>query len=653
MSEDDIVSTFMASKECVTTLISFSPALTLYFSGRPCPFYQQGSCLFSDGCNFVHTVSATIISEPFPFNQCLNHPDATPAATPTNLPRVVVDSPSPIPSPCRSPDTSVLLALRLIENPDDAEKEKNAVNRSDDGITDWSEPLVNEKSSIINEIPQEEAYGADDDTDDCIGNWTALSDYNDLSPQSLSEIIDQEVGSLTPLVYDDSAEEEDTVHIPVSSHPESDVQPLPVGVTQSEPVDSSSRASVGLLSPIELSTLHLGPFRLDYNTVTENANSFCSGDADTWNPPNPLLPSPPRSPSISSTFDLLSSPFRTPSSRVMSPYLGAFLLRSPVSPARTISSAMLDEVPSLDLGLGSPSENTPPTSVDDDIDDNSYTVPHRGLDVADVSPPQVEDIGLLEDDHLSDHDSYDHTSTLDSEGGPTAVLVGPDENYVLEQVTAAIRRQSRSSPRHFLHSQDADFVGNDDLDHSSFQSSILVDSSDDEDVSASQPSPKPIEKECDDNQISLDHDSTAILAYLRSPPQPKENDTLTSLYDIYSDIAPSKDVISDSIRNSGLSPPRPPAPTLSNNSTPASSLRERVFTPSPFGNKRSGTVTADSPPSLSSPITSINSPSVGRSSPFSVPDDSHPTGGSSQDESSRKVPFGFRQLFTLVSLVLN
>ena len=603
-------------------------------------------------------MSATIISEALPSY----HPvDATP--TPTNLPRLVVDSPSPVPSPRRSPGTtSVLLALRLIDH-DDPDVAGNATSQPDEASQDalsgettaWSEALptlVNEGFSVVDGILQEESYYSDDDTDDYPGNWTAISDYTDLSPQSFSQNIGQEGvdENLMPPIDDNHSDEDDTAHVPISSHPGSDAQPSYFEVTPSVPVDPSSRASIGLLSPIELSTLNLGPLRLDDNVVTEDGNSFDSGYADTWKPPNPLLSSPPRSPSISSTFDLLSSPFGSHSSRIVSPYLGAFLARSPVSPARTIS-AMLDEVPPLDLGLGSPEENASPPSVGN-LDDISYTSSHSSSndqDSANVSDSRVEDIEdeNLDESHLLGHDSY-YASIWDPESGPTALFVGPDENYVREQVTAAIRRQSRSSPLHFLHSQDTSLVSDDALAHSA------LDSTDNEDPPTSQSPPEPVEEEYDDSQISLDFDSTTFLSYLKSPPRPTGNDTLTSLYDIYSDIAPSKDVISDSIRNAGLSPPVPPAQTLSSTSSPASSLRGRVFTPPSSGEKRPGPLTADSPASLSSSTTSNNPSSVGRSSPFSVPDDRrHPTGRtgsqSSQDEVSKKVPFGFRQSFTLVS----
>jgi hypothetical protein len=631
-------------------------------AARPCPFYQQGSCFFADSCNFLHSVSASIITDALPSS----YPAGATLTPTTNLPRVIVDSPSPVPSesPSRSPGTtSVLLALRLIDHddPDVAGNKSNATSQpheaSQDTLTGesaaWSEALptlVNEGFSIVDGILQEEYY-TDDDTDDYAGNWTAISDYNDLSPQSSPQNIDQEgVDTLVPLVNDDHSEEEDTVHVPVSSHPEIDAQPSSFEITQREPVDPSPHASIGLLSPIELSTLNFGPLRLDDNVVAEDNNSFDSGYADTWKPPNPLLPSPPRSPSISSTFGLLSSPFGNLSSRIASPYLGAFLTRSPVSSARTIS-AILDEVPPLDLGLGSPEENASSPLVDD-VDSKPYTSPHSSSndqDLADIPDSLVEDIKDVEG-HLLDHDSYD-TSIWESEGGSTAVFVGPDENYVREQVTTAIRRQSKSGPLHFLLSQDTNFVGDDVLAQSS------LDSTDDEGASKSQPPSEPVEEEYDSSQVSLDSDTTTFLAYLKSPSLPTEGDTLTSLYDIYSDIAPSKDVISDSIRNACLSPPRPPAAqTLSDTSSPASSRRGLVFSPPPSGEKRSGTLTADSPVSLSSPTTSIIPSSVGRSSPFSVPDvRRRPTGRtgsqSSQDEVSKKIPFGFRQSFTLVSLI--
>ena len=198
-------------------------------------------------------MSASIITDALPSSYPA---DATP--TPTNLPRVVVDSPSSVPpeSPSRSPGTtSVLLALRLIDydDPDVPGNESNATSQPDganqDTLTEqktaWSEALptlVNEGFSIVDGILQEEYY-TDDDMDDNAGNWTAISDYNDLPPQSSQNIDQVEVENLMPLVDDDHSEEDDTVHVPISSHPECDAQPSSE-VNQSDPVDPSPHASI-------------------------------------------------------------------------------------------------------------------------------------------------------------------------------------------------------------------------------------------------------------------------------------------------------------------------------------------------------------------------------------------------------------------------
>ncbi|KAF8197536.1 hypothetical protein BJ912DRAFT_78722 [Pholiota molesta] len=128
-----------------------------------------------------------------------------------------------------------------------------------------------------------------------------------------------------------------------------------------------------------------------------------------------------------------------------------------------------------------------------------------------------------------------------------------------------------------------------------------------------------------------------------------ENDTLDSLYSSYSAISFDRSSASHSTNNMNLSLGQPDLSALSNSSTPLSSLRERVFTPPPVPGP-SGTVAADSPNSSSSPITSIDSISMGRNSPFSdrPQHSSRSDSPSGQDvELSRKIPFGFRSSFAL------
>ncbi|KAJ8522358.1 hypothetical protein ONZ45_g1057 [Pleurotus djamor] len=74
-----------------------------------------------------------------------------------------------------------------------------------------------------------------------------------------------------------------------------------------------------LLSPVgsEVSNLPSIPFPLRIPSRTSRReDSFDSGYADSWHSPHPLVLSPPRSPAPSSTFDILISPFGTPSARV-------------------------------------------------------------------------------------------------------------------------------------------------------------------------------------------------------------------------------------------------------------------------------------------------------------------------------------------------
>lgn len=87
------------------------------------------------------------------------------------------------------------------------------------------------------------------------------------------------------------------------------VDPLPSGVRDD------------LLSPVEISHLQLANFVRASMDMTEFV------DDNTWRPSFPLVLSPPRSPAPGSTFELLSSPFGSPSNRVFSPRLSAFIGR--------------------------------------------------------------------------------------------------------------------------------------------------------------------------------------------------------------------------------------------------------------------------------------------------------------------------------------
>jgi hypothetical protein len=137
-----------------------------------------------------------------------------------------------------------------------------------------------------------------------------------------------------------------------------------------------------------------------------------------------------------------------------------------------------------------------------------------------------------------------------------------------------------------------------------------------------------------DSPITPDNedDSTAFLAYLQREPELQDGDTINSLYDSYTDMAPSP----KSVRSFTESP-------MSNASGPLP-LRERVFTPPPPSSSRLGRLYTNS--NASSPITSLESVAKGAESPASVASSSklslQGTDGRQSRDMSRKIPFGFR-----------
>ncbi|KAF8969660.1 hypothetical protein BDZ97DRAFT_1794504 [Flammula alnicola] len=574
---------------------------------RPCPFYQQGRCLFSDSCNFLHTASSRVDPEVKTVNTEPGAPH-----TPHNPPRVIVDSPQSVLSSPRSPrTTSLLLALRdVIGDPDNEDNgtvtvQPTASNSETDTWSDSLPTLVNDSgfghfSRDHDEDTLEQEFISYEDEDiDSEANWTAISDYDDDTATRPVQAIDMH-STENPVGNDE-------LSTPITPVNIGDENSLPDhGVARSTNRDSvASGSGSGLLSPIELSN-----FILD-------SNSFDSGYADNWKPPIPMLASPPRSPSVSSTFDLLSSPFGSHSARIHSPHLSAFM-------PRTVSPSIAEDIEPLDLGLDSP------------VNQTTYVTPpdspsgHSEIEAAN----QHEKVDESNDDEFVEQDSYGHTSIWDSK----------------QEVDDAIERSS-NTPTHFLDSEldfhDEEAVGNSSIVNEGGNSVDLNDAEDDGIPISQSPSAS-----AETNPTLSDDDDTAFLAYLKSPMAAQnENDTLNSLYDAYSGIAPSGSPIPDSTHNAGLSPRYPDPSSLSSSSTPASSLRERVFTPPPVTRKRSGTITADSPNSLSSPMTSLDSVSMGRSSPFS---DKFSAGGPRSEspsvqevEVSRKIPFGFRSTFAL------
>ena len=597
-------------------------------------------------------------------------------------PRVVIDSPRSVRSPPRSPRLSGLLfALRDVigDDPDDALEEDGDTSFNDSenwssnlptltnpvGFGHYSQPEDTEsdgvRSSENTTIPFDE--------DSSIPSPSLAQNSSSLfaPPGDISNSVDHSGSPLT--VRSGDVGEDDTLSLPLTSSQDIPGTPT-IQATQSSPdaiqrLDTSSITIAqfnDLLSPVELSSLRLSIFsnRAANPSPATDGDSIDSGYADAWKGPASLLMSPPRSPSLSSTFDLLASPFRSPSSHILSPRLSAFMRRSPSSPFNTEFPDNHEEEEPTDLSLDSPDAFLRPGPEENEVEDSPQKAPlfepEDSPRIPMTEPCEDEEEGEVEvedeeeEEEEAQQDSYGHTSVWDAEGGPTAVFLG-SEDPIRNQVIDAIRRIS-STPTHFLTSREMPF-SNDELEA---ESSHFSDDEDDVPKMSTFTQDNTFEEESVQSEDNPELDSTAHLAYLQSPPA---DDTLHSLYDVYSAFAPPRDIVADSIRNAGMSPPSSPQGSVepllpSNSSTPASSLRERVFTPPPHQYSRAHpSAVADSPTSLSSPITSLDS---GRASPFSAHSDTRssrcPDSPNEQEvEVSRKIPFGFRHSFSFVSIV--
>lgn len=602
-----------------------------------------------------------------------------PSRQPPNMstpPRVVIDSPRSVRSPPRSPRLSGLLfALRDVigNDPDDAPEEDGDTSFGDS--ENWSSSLP----TLTNPIGFGHYSQPDDIESDGVRSSESTTipfdedslvpspslDQNSSSlfapPGDISNSVDHSGSPLT--AFSGDLGEDDTLSLPLTSSQDIPSTPT-IEATQSSPdaiqrLDISSTTTAqfnDLLSPVELSSLRLSIFsnRAANPSPATDGDSIDSGYADAWKGPASLLMSPPRSPSLSSTFDLLASPFRPPSSHILSPRLSAFIGRSPSSPFNTEFPDNREEGEPTDLSLDSPDDFLRPGPEENEVENSPQKIPFfepedsARIPITELCEDEEEGEVEVEDEEEEEAqlDSYGHTSVWDAEGGPTAVFVG-SEDPIRNQVIDAIRRIS-STPTHFLTTSREMPFSNEELEA---ESSHFSDDEDDVPKISTFTQDNAFEEESLQSEDNPELDSTAHLAYLQSPPA---DDTLHSLYDVYSAFAPPRDIVADSIRNAGMSPPSSPRRSVepllrSNSSTPASSLRERVFTPPPhqYSRARSSAV-ADSPTSLSSPITSLDS---GRASPLSARSESRssrcPDSPNEQEiEVSRKIPFGFRHSFS-------
>ncbi|KAI0705923.1 hypothetical protein BC835DRAFT_356160 [Cytidiella melzeri] len=230
---------------------------------RPCPFYSQGRCLFSDSCSFLHDVKIRVKQPNITITD--STPDVVLSSSLFQPESVAPNPRSDVRSPPRSPRlSSLLLALG------------DAIESDEDEQVD----AVISQAAGANNNPVVPDEGADREAHEAHAISSSLRDH------ALG--IAEEV----------------------------------VEAAQTIPVDPAiARDSIDLLSPIEVK---LAPaFLGQLEGPSHREDSIDSGYADNWHGPSPFALSPPRQHDSRrySTLSLLSSPFGSPA-RALSPAFG-------------------------------------------------------------------------------------------------------------------------------------------------------------------------------------------------------------------------------------------------------------------------------------------------------------------------------------------
>ncbi|TRM59252.1 hypothetical protein BD626DRAFT_157419 [Schizophyllum amplum] len=376
---------------------------------RPCPFYQQGKCLFADSCNFLHNVQIKVPGGP----TAIHASPATEALQRTpEGPAVIVDSPRSMRSPPRSPRmNSLLQALKGVISEDEEE---------DDSEDSGSEPAASSAEDVGMEEPAErEAHDAPNEQDRRASQPPSAAHQDD---------------------YNDSQEVTARQSIPVALHEDREQSPE---YEEDSSHSTNSAPTPDILSPVDLSHLRLSG--LDQFVHAKGNNSFDSGYAENWQSPQRFALSPPRSPSVVSTFGLLSSPFGSPSERVFGSPRAHMFGNIPSSPLATGANAFShdeneqedSDVARLDLeDLDSPqdytasiaSSNMTLEAATDVTEDYSFDA-GEGSGVTDLWDAYGQPTAMYASsdagaDALAEEQEED---VVDAYGQPTPLLPGPGD----------------------------------------------------------------------------------------------------------------------------------------------------------------------------------------------------------------------------------
>jgi hypothetical protein len=510
---------------------------------------------------------------------------ATPKATFPNLPVVTIQSPQSICSPPRSPRMSDLLfALR----------------------------------DVIGDEPEDNSEDSPEGTTFC--NVSNASDTASIHLDDDHTVVDDPQG-LSPAV----APAGDDASLAPAECPENSSSDMGHSITY----PSEQPTMSDLLSPVDLSQLNLAAFaHFDNDSPSKDCDSIDSGYADTWTAPQPLVKSPPRSP-LTSTLDLISSPFGVPSSRVLSPRISAFITSPFASPLSVV------EGPS-DFSLDSPEKYPDNDTIPDD---GASTSPGLSRTIYD---PIAQDV-RGDNDQESYEDTYGPgaASSWDSSEAQMSAIY---PQLSPKKVNDAILHSS-STPTHFLaggvHFMEEE-ADNSFSAVSRSPSPIPFKDGGGELVNTPLLCSEKVEIGADREQTLSDDISTTKLAFSSPEIPADENDTLTFLYDDYSAIPNELDTSTVNIMNTSTPSPERPLPA-----EPPVTCEPISGTVSPplVQRGRSGAVTADSS-ALSSPGTS---PDVARALRLpshrgarSVWNPDSPLSDVKKLSQTKKIPFGFR-----------
>ncbi|KAH7909867.1 hypothetical protein BJ138DRAFT_179893 [Hygrophoropsis aurantiaca] len=270
---------------------------------RPCPFFSQGRCLFSDSCNFLHDVKVrSEVDYSLTDAKLVENRVFSPPKSAFSPPSVVVNSASPrsirVPSNNRSPRLSgLLLALQDVIGPSKESLEE------DESLTDVSDTELLQVPS--NDTPE---HNSDITLDDSTIVADSLVDSTlpslvhppftasvEVGVASDSDSEDEEEDPEPPsyILDEDSFQSEpDGQHTMIAANRPSALSAVHEAGSGRSPSGEDAQTASSLLSPIQLSA-RLRPFSLCSRPARED--SIDSGYADSWTGPLPFTRSPPRS----------------------------------------------------------------------------------------------------------------------------------------------------------------------------------------------------------------------------------------------------------------------------------------------------------------------------------------------------------------------